>query len=192
MPRMNRKEWRETAKALIHNMVVVLAFLTFVIRGYTIPSSSMENTLKPGDRIFVLKFFYGIRLPFASFRIPPLWPPHRGDVIVFKAPHEPHKDFIKRTIGLPGETVLLDEKLVQVNQAVLEEPYTQFKNEWAWFTREKRVIEPHPVPSEHFFMMGDNRDNSKDSRYWGYLPFENVKGRAVIIYWPISRFGLIK
>lgn len=186
----SKDSWREFIKSLLQAGVIALCVRTYVIQAYKIPSSSMEETLKPGDHIFVNKFLYGIRIPFTEVRFLAWRDPHRKDVMVFQAPHEPTRDYIKRCIGLPGESVRIENKAVGVNGVPLEEPYTRYVERVD--DRETFHALPDPIPAKSFFMMGDNRDNSKDSRYWGYLPMRNVKGKALLIYWPPSRFGIIR
>ena len=156
-------------------IAVVLAFLIrmFVFQPFYIPSSSMEPTLMPNDRIIVNKFIYRFREPA------------RGDVIVFKYPLDPQRDFIKRLIGLPGETVEIKNSVLYINGAEVEESYlpeSSFFNDYG----------PIKVEAGHYFMMGDNRNNSEDSRVWGLLPKENIVGKAILVYWPIPRMYVIK
>jgi signal peptidase I len=174
-------------------IAVILAFFvrTFVVQAFKIPTGSMENNLLIGDHLLVNKFVYSSAPSWIERTLLPLGTIRRGDVLVFKYPEEPERDFIKRVIGLPGETLEVREKKVYINGAPLEEPYTHFLtpalggsefNEVTSFDVRERYG-PVTIPPDHFFMMGDNRDNSQDSRYWGFLPRANIKGRALLIYW---------
>jgi signal peptidase I len=174
-------------------IAVILAFFirTFVVQAFKIPTGSMEENLLIGDHLLVNKFVYGPSESRIERLLLPMGTISRGEVIVFKFPEQPERDFIKRVIGLPGETVEMREKKVYINGKALDEPYVHFlqapgaQSEFSEVTsydvRER--YGPVKVPPDHYFMMGDNRDNSQDSRYWGFLPRELVKGKALFIYW---------
>ena len=171
-------------------VAVILAFFvrTFVVQAFKIPTSSMENNLLIGDHLLVNKFVFAPTLTSIENTLLPIAAIRRGDIIVFKYPEEPDRDFIKRVIGLPGETIELRNKKVYVNGAPIEEPYAHFifppssgGEAKPWDLRE--TYGPVTVPADQLFMMGDNRDNSQDSRFWGFLPRSYVKGRALVIYW---------
>lgn len=162
-------------------IALVLAFLirTFLVQTFYIPSGSMEPNLLIGDRIMAYKVFYGLD------RV------KRGDIIVFKFPLNPKKDFIKRVIGLPGDSVEIRDKKVYLNGKRLIEPYVVHRDNWdIGFPRDD--YGPVKVPADSLFVLGDNRDSSEDSRYWGYVPKENIVGRAFLIYWPPWRVRIIK
>jgi signal peptidase I len=149
----------------------------------------MENNLLIGDHLLVNKFIFG-PTPLAIGRaLLPVRSIRRGDIVVFKYPDEPDRDFIKRVIGLPGETIELRNKKVYVNGKPLDEPYVHFltppSTEYQEVTSSdvREQFAPVTVPPDHYFVMGDNRDNSQDSRYWGFLPRGYVKGKALLIYW---------
>ncbi len=177
-------------KAVIKNIEgIVIAILialfvrTFIIQAFDIPSSSMEPTLVPGDYILVNKFIYGIRIPYANTRIFSYDEPKRGDVIVFIYPKDPSKDFIKRVIGTQGETVQIVKGKIYVDNALVPDPWGYFDNrEPASFVAAVENFGPVVVPKNSFFVMGDNRNNSEDSRFWGTVPFDNVLGKAFVIY----------
>ena len=169
-------------------VAVILAFFvrTFVVQAFKIPSGSMEPNLLIGDHLLVNKFVSAPTLWTGEKTLLPIDDIHRGDVIVFKHPKTPERDLIKRTIGLPGETIELRDKRVYVDGKPLEEPYTQYLlpaglNDLAEGDV-RRNFGPLTVPAGHYFMMGDNRDNSEDSRYWGSLPRDHVKGKALFLY----------
>jgi signal peptidase I len=159
-----------------------------VVQAFKIPTGSMEDNLLIGDHLLVNKFVFGPTVSPVERVLLPVRDIRRGDILVFKYPDEPERDFIKRVIGLPGETLELRNKKVYVNGQVLEEPYVHFLEpasegqEITSFDVRERYG-PVRVPDDQYFVMGDNRDNSQDSRYWGFLPRSYVKGKALMIYW---------
>jgi signal peptidase I len=174
-------------------IAVILAFFirTFVVQAFKIPTGSMEENLLIGDHLLVNKFLFAPTASPLERAVLPIGTIARGNVIVFKYPEEPERDFIKRVIGLPGETVELREKKVYIDGKPLDEPYVHFLqppgvggefHEVTSFDVRERYG-PVTVPPNHYFVMGDNRDNSQDSRYWGFLPRDYVKGKALVIYW---------
>ena len=172
-------------------MILALFVRTFVVQAFKIPTGSMENNLLIGDHLLVNKFVFGpTRDARSSARCCRSATIQRGDVIVFKYPEEPERDFIKRVIGLPGETVELREKKVYINgtaarRAVRALPDAaverRTRRSTSFDVRER--YGPVTVPPDQYFVMGDNRDNSQDSRYWGFLPRDYIKGKALMIYW---------
>ena len=176
---------REYVEAALWALVITLFLRAFVIQAFRIPSESMRDTLLVGDFLFVNKFEYGPKIPFTHIRLPGLRAPRKGDVIVFQFPQDPSKDFIKRCIATGTETIEIKNKQVSVNGTPLVEPYAihsdpnvkpagyEYRDNYGPFT----------VPPGEMFMMGDNRDNSNDSRYWGTLDMDLVKGRAMFLYW---------
>jgi signal peptidase I len=180
---------REYFESIVIAVILALFVRTWVVQAFKIPTGSMENNLLIGDHLLVNKFIFG-PTPLAIGRaVLPVRPIRRGDIVVFKYPDEPERDFIKRVIGLPGETIELRNKKVHINGQPLDEPYVHFltapSNDYQEVTsfdvRER--FGPVTVPADHYFVMGDNRDNSQDSRYWGFLPRGHVKGKALLIYW---------
>ncbi len=176
---------REYAESLAWAVVIALVIRTFIIQPFVIPSGSMENTLLIGDHIFVNKFVYGIRIPFADTRILKLRDPRRGDVIVFKFPKNRSEDFIKRVIGVPGDAVMVRNKQVYVNGMPYHNPHAIHKDpEILPGPRSPRDnFGPVRVPANDYFVMGDNRDYSYDSRFWGFVKNSDVLGPAFIKYW---------
>jgi signal peptidase I len=175
---------REYAESIVIAVLLALVIRTFIVQAFKIPSGSMEDTLAVGDHILVNKFIYGLKIPFDG-RVLKLRDPHRGDVIVFEYPEDPSKDFIKRVIGVPGDTVEVKDKRVYVNGKLYANPHEVHK--------EKEVIpkelnprdnkEAVQVPADSYFVMGDNRDRSYDSRFWGFVKTDKIKGLAFIKYW---------
>jgi signal peptidase I len=180
-----RSVLREYVEAALWALVLTLFLRAFVIQAFRIPSASMQNTLLIGDFLFVNKFEYGPKIPFTHIRLPGLRAPRRGDVIVFQFPQDPSKDYIKRCIGTGGEIIRVREKQVAVDGVALREPYAIHTDPAVhppgYDYRD--YFGPYTVPKSQLFMMGDNRDNSNDSRYWGPLEMDLVKGRAMFLYW---------
>ncbi len=176
---------REYAESIIIAVLLALVIRTFVVQAFKIPSGSMEDTLAVGDHILVNKFIYGTKIPFTDKRVLTIRDPKRGDVVVFEYPEDPSKDFIKRVVGLPGDVVEGRDKKIFVNGKVYENPHEVHK--------EKDIIPkvqnprdsfgPVSVPAGSYFVMGDNRDRSYDSRFWGFVKNDKLKGLAFIKYW---------
>jgi signal peptidase I len=185
MPAKSRSVLREYVEAALWALVLTLFLRAFVIQAFRIPSASMQDTLLIGDFLFVNKFEYGPKIPFTHTRLPGLRPPRRGDVIVFQFPQDPSKDYIKRCIATGGETIEIHDKRVSVNGKPLVEPYAIHSDPAihpaGYDYRDN--FGPYTVGRGQMFMMGDNRDNSNDSRYWGPLDMDLVKGRAMFLYW---------
>ncbi len=180
---------REYAEAIGVAVVLALVIRALVVQAFTIPSGSMMDTLLVGDYILVNKFLYGAELPFIEWRVPGLRDPHRGDIVVFKYPQDERRDFIKRIIGTPGDRIQIKGRTVYVNGEPLRETYTKFADPaWGRSGQESYCgyaygCESTAVPPGSYFVMGDNRDNSQDSRYWGFVKREKIKGKAFLIYW---------
>ena len=181
---------RETIEAIVTAFLIAIVIRTFVIQAFKIPSGSMIPTLLVGDHILVNKFLLGtpVDIPFTNinlFHMPGLRNPKRGDVIVFKYPEDPTRDFIKRVIGIGGDVVMEKDKNIYVNGRRLVEPYVQHvDNEIKPGQFDRRDnFGPIVVPKGSVFVMGDNRDQSYDSRYWGFVNDLEIKGKAIIIYW---------
>ena len=175
---------RDYIEAIAWAVAITLGLRTFVIQAFRIPSESMCDTLLVGDFLFVSKLDYGPKLPFTHVRLPGLHAPRRGEVIVFQWPEDPSKDFIKRCIATGGQTVEVRHKQVYVDGVRQTEPYVKHtiaSEDPAGYTPRDNYSPP-TVPPGELFMMGDNRDNSNDSRFWGTVPMDLVKGRALFIY----------
>jgi signal peptidase I len=187
-PKRRRKSIvREYAEAIAIAVLLALVIRSLVVQAFTIPSGSMMDTLLVGDYILVNKFLYGPELPLTELHLPALRDPRRGDIIVFKYPQDEKRDFIKRIVATPGERVQIRGHQVLVNGKPLVEPYTKFADSGVRggeaYCGYAYGCEPTIVPPDSYFVMGDNRDNSQDSRYWGFLPRDYVKGKALVIYW---------
>jgi signal peptidase I len=182
-PEKRGKVW-EYAEAIVLALVLALFIRTFIIQAFKIPSPSMVPTLLVGDHILVNKFLYGFTAPFKDSKILALREPHRGDVIVFKYPKNRKMDFIKRCIAVEGDTVQIKKKKLYINgEVVADEHAAFFDNDRGSFLNGRDNYGPITVPEGMLFVMGDNRDNSNDSRFWGFVDLAAVKGKAVVIYW---------
>jgi signal peptidase I len=182
---------REYFESIVIAVILALFIRTFVVQAFKIPTGSMENNLLIGDHLLVNKLVFGPTRTAFERTLMPVGTIKRGDVIVFKYPEEPDRDFIKRVIGLPGETLEVREKKVYINGKPLDEPYVHFLQPPSTSSELSEVTSfdvrerygPVAIPADQYFMMGDNRDNSQDSRYWGFLSRDLIKGKALVIYW---------
>lgn len=197
---------KEYGQALIIALILAFIIRSFVIQAFKIPSGSMLPTLKIGDHLLVNKFIYGIQVPFTDIEIVPVSDPEFQDIVVFEYPEDQSKDFIKRVVGLPGDTIAIRKGRLIRNGKRVNEPYTQFThNERAagqyplenWppheFDRRARDnLGPITIPEDEYFVMGDNRDESYDSRFWGFVQSKDILGEAWIIYWSWKSFTNIR
>jgi signal peptidase I len=191
-PTFKKSVAREYLESVVVAVILALFIRTFVVQAFKIPTGSMEPNLLIGDHLLVNKVIYspsGMPLEQGILATKPV---QRGHVVVFKFPEDPTRDFIKRVIGLPGETVEIRDKTVYINGQALEEPYAHFlepplhRDDPEYGLRSEGLRDnwgPEVVPPGHLFVLGDNRDNSRDSRFWGFLPRDQVKGRALLVYW---------
>ena len=214
------KEWRESFQSIFIAVLFALMLRSFVVEAFKIPSGSMIPTLSIGDQIFVNKYLYGVRVPFTSIRLVEFSDAKRGEVIVFICPVEPHQDYIKRVIGLPGDEILLRNNHLQINGTPIKRRHIGAReyndrdlNSDQWSTETAEAYEetidgttftvlqdparggtgnfgPFIVPEGHVFVMGDNRDHSYDSRMWGTVPTESILGRSLFVWWSWGRDGL--
>ena len=196
-------EWPATIQSVAGTVAIAVFVVTFLAQAFTIPSESMEQTLLIGDYLLVDKLcyedggFWSHLLPYRKIR--------RGDIVVFHYPVNPAQDFVKRVVGVPGDRLRLINKKVFVNGVALEEPYVQYitkmRNAYRddfprtdapdygvdakWWKEMPKLVEDHQliVPEDHYFVLGDNRDDSQVSRYWGFVPRANIIGRPLVIYW---------
>ncbi len=200
-----RAQWPSSLQSLLTTVVIAVFVIAFVVQAFQIPSESMENTLLIGDYLLVDKLHYGGGATWNY--VMPYRPVRRGDIIVFRYPLNPTQHFVKRVIGVPGDRVRLINRQVWVNRKALREDYVihsspkhnDFRDEFprldvldsgvdgAWWLQMKKLVEDGEliVPQGNYFVMGDNRDESSDSRYWGFVPRENIIGRPLLIYWSL-------
>ncbi len=187
---------RERADPLFAAVIFALFARTFLFQAFAVPGPSMEKNVLAGDRILVNRFVYAPSFPaFPSLaRFLPGRSVRRGDVVVFRFPGDPRRDFIKRVVGLPGETLAIRDRAVSVDGRALEEPYAFYADDRVWpddpgvpeDRRRRDQLAPFRVPDGTYFVMGDNRDDSSDSRAWGPVPRENLLGRALVVYWSLA------
>jgi len=189
MSAFHKSTLREYFESIVVAVILALFIRTFVVQAFKIPTGSMEQNLLIGDHLLVNKFVFSPTATDAERGLLPVTSINRGDVIVFKYPEDPERDFIKRVIGLPGDVVEVRHKRVYIDGRPLDEPYVYYLRPPSAAASPFGVADlreqygPVTVPPSEYFVMGDNRDNSQDSRYWGFLPRDLVKGRALIIYW---------
>jgi signal peptidase I len=180
----NKTKFQENFEAIVIAILLALFIRTFIVEPFKIPSGSMIPTLKIGDHILVNKFTYGIRIPFTNKKVFAFNKPKRGDVIVFIYPVDTSLDFIKRVIGLEGDKIVMKGKKLYINDKLYADPTAHYMDDNPGNIEFPRGdFGPIWVPKNSLFVLGDNRDLSRDSRFWGYVPVESVIGKAFIIYW---------
>ena len=201
--------WVSSMQSLLTTVVIAIFITTFAIQAFQIPSESMEETLLVGDYLLVDKLRYGGGQHDGFFI--PYRPVQRADVIVFKYPVDPTQHFVKRVIGVPGDRIRLINRQVYINGVALHEPYVHYSHvdykvfrddfprlnvpepgmEGRWWVQMQKLVEDGQliVPEGNYFVLGDNRDDSQDSRYWGFVPQENIVGRPLLIYWSVRSTG---
>jgi signal peptidase I len=184
-PIMRKSVIREYIEAIVIAIVLALFIRTFIVQAFKIPSGSMLETLQIGDHLLVSKFIYGIKMPFTGKVLIPVKEPQRGDIVVFKYPEDPSLDYIKRVVAVGGDKVEIHDKQLVVNGEPVSDEHWQFKDERVISASEspRDNFGPVTVPHGKLFVMGDNRDNSYDSRFWGFVDLEAVRGKAFILYW---------
>ena len=173
---------REYFESIVITAIIALFATTFVVQAFKIPTGSMESNLLIGDHLLVNKFVYGIHPPGFFYKLLPYKSLKRGDVIVFKYPNSPEVAYVKRLIGLPGEKLEMIGRTVYINGQPLKEPYTQYIDPGSIYEH----FGPFYIPPDNYFAMGDNRDNSQDSRFWRFVPRDHLLGKALIIYWSFA------
>ena len=198
-----RWAWEWTKSVLIAFLLFLL-IRTFLVEAFRIPTASMENTLLVGDFLLVNKAVYGAQVPGTATHLPAIQQPERGDIVVFVPPHEPQKNYVKRLVGLPGDTLMMRDKVLFLNAEPLSEPYAVHSDpegdvwvpsmlwqrdylgpgvELQQYQPTRDNWGPIVVPPQRFFMLGDNRDDSEDSRYWGFVEQRAVKGQPLFVYY---------
>jgi len=180
-----KSTFREYAEAIGMALLLALFIRTFIVQAFKIPSGSMIPTLQIGDHILVNKLSYGVRIPFLEHYLASFQKVQRGDVIVFIFPEDRSKDFIKRVIGVAGDTVEVRDKRIYINGKQIDDPHAHFEGDdpQVLGLPSRDGYGPRVVPENHIFVMGDNRDRSYDSRFWGFVSLEDVRGKAFLIYW---------
>lgn len=176
---------QEYIEAIIIAILIALFIRTFVIAAYKIPSESMVPTLLVGDHLLVNKFIYGVKIPILRKIIIPITDPKRDDIIVFIYPNDRSLDFIKRVIGIGGDKIEIKNKKIFINDQEYKDSYGIYRDSLIYpgAMQPRDNFGPVIVPRGSLFVMGDNRDNSKDSRYWGFVDVKDVEGKALILYW---------
>jgi signal peptidase I len=176
---------REFIEAILTAVIIAAFIISFVIQAFKIPSGSMIPTLLVGDHLFVNKFIYGVKLPYFRTTIIPVSGPKRGDVVVFIYPQDRSKDFIKRVIGVAGDTIEMKDKKLFINGQPYADPHGVYDDNMIIpaDVQPRDNFGPVTVPKNALFVMGDNRDHSLDSRFWGFVDLKDVQGKAFILYW---------
>ncbi len=197
-----------STQSLLGTVIIAIFVITFIVQAFQIPSESMENTLLVGDYLLVNKLCYGG--PGLGDHLMPYQKIARGDIIVFHYPVDPAQHFVKRVIGVPGDRLRLVNKKVWINGKPIDEPYVRFLEppnnmfrdnfprtdipafglEGKWWLEMRKLVDDGQliVPEGHYFVLGDNRDDSQDSRYWGFVPLENIIGKPLVIYWSVQNW----
>ena len=175
---MVKSFWKETKKFILWILSIFALFFAFVVQGFYIPTNSMLPTIQLDDRVYVAKYFFTT--------------PSRGTICVFQYPEDESRDFIQRIIAIPGDTVDIKDGIVYINGSPTDEPYVVNKGNFPLRPNGFFVKLPFTVPKNHYFTLGDNRMNSMDGRYWGFLPEQNIRGPAFFRYWPLTRMGLLR
>jgi signal peptidase I len=202
--RISRVGW-EWSKSILIAFILFLFIRTFLVEAFRIPTGSMENTLLVGDFLLVNKAVYGAQVPLTHAHLSAFTSPRRGDIVVFRPPHDPGRNYVKRVIGLPGDTIEMRNKTVYVNGRSQREPYVRqgavedvYAPSMFWQCPHQHSEDadcrptrdnwgPLVVPDDHFMMLGDNRDDSEDSRYWGFVERSAIKGRPLFIYYSFDK-----
>jgi signal peptidase I len=185
MKKIDKNIVKEYAETIIIAILIALFIRTFLVQAFKIPSGSMKETLLIGDHILVNKFIYGIKIPFLRKTLVPISDPEQGDIVVFIYPIDRSKDFIKRVIAVGGDTIEIKDKKIFINGAYYNDGHGVYTDNLIF----PRAIQPRDnfgpvtVPEGALFVMGDNRDQSLDSRFWGFVNLKDVLGKAFIIYW---------
>jgi len=187
-----KSQTREWVESIAIAVILALLIRAFIVQAFKIPSGSMIPTFNVGDRIFVNKFIYGAKVPFTNFRLPSVREPKRGDIIVFISPEDPKKDFVKRLIATGGQTVEIRDGKIYIDGKYTDEP-SSIRGVYYYnsgdYGKELQVI---TVPKDSYYALGDNSASSRDSRYWAFVPKNNLLGKVICIYWPLYRMKVIK
>jgi signal peptidase I len=184
-PKKIKSKFREFVEAVLMAVLIAGFIISFIVQAFKIPSGSMIPTLLIGDHLFVNKFIYGVKIPLIRKTIIPVTDPKRGDVVVFIYPADRSKDFIKRVIGVGGDRVEMKNKKLFINDQPYEDPFGVYDDATVYpaEVQPRDNFGPLTVPQNSLFVMGDNRDHSLDSRFWGFVNLKDVQGKAFILYW---------
>ena len=182
---------RDWIESIVIAFFLAMVIRTFVVQAFKIPTGSMRMTLIQGDLILVNKFIYGAKVPFTKLHLPAVRAPKRGDVIVFIYPEDRKKDFIKRLVGLPGDIVEIKNGSIYINdklapEAIFNQIY--YYNIGEFGNPGQKIV----IPKDSYFVLGDNSVSSRDSRFWGFVPKDNLLGQAMIVYWPLKRIKVVR
>ncbi len=179
----------EYVEAIIIAILIAVVVRTFIVQAYKIPSRSMVPTLLVGDHLLVNKFIYGVKVPFFRKTIIPITDPQKGDIVVFIYPNDRDKDYIKRVIGVSGDRIEIKNKIIFLNGKQYSDSYGIYSDNITYpaSMQPRDNFGPVTVPPNSLFVMGDNRDESADSRFWGFVDLKDVEGKAFIIYWSWNR-----
>ena len=182
---------REWGESILIAFILAMAIRTFAIQAFKIPTGSMRTTLLEGDRVLVNKLKYGPQIPWTHIRLPGYGKLARGDIIVFRYPEDPRRDFIKRLIALPGEIVEIREGHIYINGKMINDERIipqYYYNRGDYGAKDLSI----KIPQGYYYVLGDNSANSEDSRIWGFVPEYNLVGKAEVIYWPVTRLRVLK
>ena len=184
-PKKIKSKFREFVEAVLMAVLIAGFIISFIVQAFKIPSGSMIPTLLIGDHLFVNKFIYGVKIPLIRKTIIPVTDPKRGDVVVFIYPADRSKDFIKRVIGIGGDKIEMKNKKLFINDQPYEDPFGVYDDATVYpaEVQPRDNFGPLTVPNNSLFVMGDNRDHSLDSRFWGFVDLKDVQGKAFILYW---------
>lgn len=184
-PKIIKSKFREFVEAVLMAVLIAGFIISFIVQAFKIPSGSMIPTLLIGDHLFVNKFIYGVKIPLIRKTIIPVTDPKRGDVVVFIYPADRSKDFIKRVIGIGGDKIEMKNKKLFINDQPYEDPFGVYDDDTIYpaEVQPRDNFGPLTVPQNSLFVMGDNRDHSLDSRFWGFVDLKDVQGKAFILYW---------
>jgi signal peptidase I len=180
---VEKPRWRQNVESIGLALLIALAVRSSVVQAFWVPSGSMLPTIQIGDHIFVNKLAYSIHLPLIGTELMRIGDLHRGDVVVFISPIDPSTDLIKRVIAVPGDTVEIRNKQLYVNGEKVPDPHAFFSDATISASGHRDNMPPTQVPEGKFFVMGDNRDRSYDSRFWGFANISDIKGKATFVYW---------
>lgn len=180
---VEKPRWRQNVESIGLALLIALAVRSSVVQAFWVPSGSMLPTIQIGDHIFVNKLAYSVRLPLLGTELMKIGELKRGDIVVFVSPVDPSTDLIKRVVAIPGDTVEIRNKVLYVNGDKVDDPHASFTDSTIMPNGNRDNMKPKKVPEGKFFVMGDNRDRSYDSRFWEFANISDIKGKATFVYW---------